>query len=302
MSEGKILEVKNYKTVFTPELVTDLFSKVRGHSSLANLAKKEPLPFNGKEMMIFTMDDEVNIVGESGKKTRGSADISTKTMVPIKIEYGIRISDEFMYATEEKKIDILKAFNEGVAKKVARGLDIMAMHGINPRTKEASNLIGDNHFDHGSLTVTTTAGEEDKDINKAIALFDESDDFEVSGFAIAKAFRTSLSELEYKNGAAKFPELGWGSNTSALRGLAVDVNSTVAFNDSKDLAIVGDFANYFKYGIAKEILMDVIPYGDPDNTGLDLKGNNQIFIRSEVYLGWAIMDENAFARILKTEG
>ena len=27
MSEGKILEVKNYKTVFTPELVTDLFSK-----------------------------------------------------------------------------------------------------------------------------------------------------------------------------------------------------------------------------------------------------------------------------------
>ena len=48
-----------------------------------------------------------------------------------------------------------------------------------------------------------------------------------------------------KTGAAKFPELGWGSNTSALRGLAVDVNSTVAFNDSKDLAIVGDFANYF---------------------------------------------------------
>ena len=68
------------------------------------------------------------------------------------------------------------------------------------------------------------------------------------------------------------------------------------------MAIVGDFANYFKYGIAKEILMDVIPYGDPDNTGLDLKGNNQIFIRSEVYLGWAIMDEKAFARILKTEG
>lgn len=27
MSEEKILEVKNYKTVFTPELVTDLFFK-----------------------------------------------------------------------------------------------------------------------------------------------------------------------------------------------------------------------------------------------------------------------------------
>ena len=86
----------------------------------------------------------------------------------------------------------------------------MAMHGINPRTKEASNLIGDNHFDHGSLTVTTTAGEEDKDINKAIALFDESDDFEVSGFAIAKAFRTSLSELEYKNGSRQISRIRMG--------------------------------------------------------------------------------------------
>ena len=58
--------------------------------------------------------------------------------------------------------------------------------------KEASNLIGDNHFDHGSLTVTTTAGEEDKDINKAIALFDESDDFEVSGICNSKSIQNFI--------------------------------------------------------------------------------------------------------------
>lgn len=296
-----VLEIKNYKTVYTPELVTDLFSKVRGHSSLAKLANAEPLPFNGKEYMEFTMDDEVNIVGESEAKTRASIGLKTKTMIPIKIEYGIRVSDEFMYANEEKKIDILKAFNEGFATKVARGLDIMAMHGVNPRTKAASALIGTNHFDNGKKYVVTTAGSEDKDINQAIAKFDDADYYEVSGFAMSKAYRTSLSELEYKNGTAKFPELGWGNTASSLRGLPVDVNSTVSFNESDDLVIIGDFKNYFKYGIAKEILMDIIPYGDPDNSGIDLKGHNQVFIRSEVYLGWAIMDDDAFARVLKKE-
>lgn len=294
-----VLEIKNYKTIYTPELVTDLFTKVRGHSSLAKLANAEPLPFTGKEIMEFTMDDEVNIVGESEAKTRGSAGLASKTMVPLKVEYGIRVSDEFMYASEEKKIEILKAFNEGFAAKVARGLDIMAMHGINPRTGTASTLIGTNHFDAGTQTVITTKGEEDKDINKAIATFDDYDYYDVSGFAMSKAYRTALSELEYKNGTAKFPELGWGNTASTLKGLPVDVNSTVSFNNSNDLVIIGDFAKYFRYGITKEILMDIIPYGDPDNTGKDLKGHNQVFIRSEVYLGWAIMDEKAFARVVK---
>ncbi len=293
------LEIKDYKTIYTPELVTDLFSRVKGHSSLAKLSNQEPLPFNGKEIMEFTMDDEVNIVGESEGKTQGSAGLATKKMVPLKVEYGIRVSDEFMYASDEKKIDIIKAFNEGFAAKVARGLDIMAMHGVNPRTGVASTLIGDNHFDKGTKKVETTAGSEDKDINKAIALFDNADDIDVTGFAMSKAFRTSLSELEYPGGAAKFPELGWGNNATSLRGLAVDVNSTVSFKNSDDLAIIGDFQKYFKYGIAKEILLDIIPYGDPDNTGKDLKGHNQIFIRSEVYLGWAVMDQNAFSRVVK---
>ena len=59
---------------------------------------------------------------------------------PIKFEYGARVSDEFLYATEEEQIDILTAFNDGFAKKVARGFDLAAMHGINPRSGTASTL------------------------------------------------------------------------------------------------------------------------------------------------------------------
>lgn len=290
---------KNYNDIFTPALVKDLFNKVAGHSSLAKLANAEPLPFNGKEYVTFTMDDEVNLLGESEAKTKGSAGLVSKTIVPLKVEYGIRVSDEFLYATDEARIPVLEAFNEGFAIKLARAIDIMAMHGVNPRTGTASDQISTNHFDAGSLTITTTAGEEDKDVAKAIALFDDNDTVNVTGMAMSKPFRTSLSMLEYPGGAAKFPELGWGAEAASLRGLAVDVNSTVSFGSSTDLAIIGDFHKYFKYGIAKQIEMDVIPYGDPDNSGKDLKGHNEVFIRCEAYVGWAIMDEKAFARIVK---
>ena len=41
----------------------------------------------------------------------------------------------------------------------------------------------------------------------------------------------------------------------------------------------------------------MIPYGDPDNTGVDLKGSNQVYLRAEVYLGWGILDPKSFARV-----
>ena len=47
--------------------------------------------------------------------------LAPQTIIPIKFEYGARVSDEFIYASEEEKISILKAFNDGFAKKVARG-------------------------------------------------------------------------------------------------------------------------------------------------------------------------------------
>ena len=65
----------------------------------------------------------------------------------IKIVYQHRVSNEFLRTTEEKQLDILKAYNDGFAKKVARAIDIMAMHGVNPADLEASGKIGENHLD-----------------------------------------------------------------------------------------------------------------------------------------------------------
>lgn len=282
--------------LFAPETVTDLFSKVSGKSTLAKLSGAMPIPFNGSEIFTFSMDDEVNIVAEGTKKEAGSISVEPIRVVPIKVEYGARVTDEFIYATEEKQLDILKAFNEGYAKKIARALDIMAMHGVNPRSGEVSALIGTNSFDtNTSVTeVEYSSTEIEENIETAIAAVNEA--YDVTGMAMAKTFSSMLAQLTV-NGVKQYPQLAWGANPGVVNGLATDVNSTVSFKDSNDMAILGDFANAFKWGFAKEIPLEVIQYGDPDQSGKDLKAYNQVYLRCETYLGWAILDPTAFARI-----
>ena len=44
--------------------------------------------------------------------------------------------------------------------------------------------------------------------------------------------------------------------------------------------------------------LEVIEYGNPDNSDAgDLKGHNQVYIRGEAYIGWAILIPKAFALI-----
>lgn len=286
--------------MFPAEVISDLFNKVAGHSTLAKLSGQVPIPMSGADIFTFQMDAEANIVAESGAKAAGGITVAPVHMVPVKIEYGARVTDEFMYAAEEKQLEILSAFTEGWAKKLARALDIMAMHGVNPRDKAVSALIGTNSLDTntGVTGVTYVSGSEEANLEAAIAAIG---DYDNTGYAFSKPFASALGQLKV-NGVPQYPEFKLGGNPGALNGTACDVNSTVSFVDtqtSKNFAYVGDFANAFKYGIAKDIPFEVIPYGNPDNDANagDLKGHNQVYLRAEAYIGWGILDGAAFARV-----
>ncbi|MDO5016544.1 MAG: phage major capsid protein [Eubacteriales bacterium] len=287
--------------LFPEELIEGLFSKVTGKSSLAKLSGQIPIAFNGNEFFTFTMDDEVNIVGENEVKPAGKISIAPRTYRPLKMEYGARVSDEFLYGSEEVGINILKAFAEGYAKKLAKGLDLAALHGINPRTGTKSTIIGSNNFaDQVTQTVEFNMAEPDDNIQTAVDLIQGSER-EVNGLILAPAFASALANYKV-NGISQFPEFRWGRVPEATNGLRVDVNSTVSANQAKERAIIGDFANLFKWGYAKQIPMEVIPYGDPDQSGQDLKAHNQVYIRCETYIGWALMDPESFARIVEAGG
>ena len=288
----------NKGALFDPVLVTDLFDKVKGESSLAKLSRQEPIPFNGQKEFVFTMDNEIDVVAESGKKSHGGISLEPIIIQPIKVEYGARVSNEFMIASEEERINILRAFNDGFAKKVARGLDLMAFHGVNPRTGQPTAVIGNNNFDTAvTQTVDSDLSDPNQDVEAAIAMVQGTDN-DVTGMIMSPGFRSALAQQKDAQGLPMFPELAWGNAPSDINGLPVDVNRTVSdMSADNALAYVGDFANYFKWGYSRQIPLRVIEYGDPDNSGNDLQGYNQVYIRAEVFLGWGILDPEAFARI-----
>lgn len=290
-------------TLFPAELVTEMINLVRGKSSLARLSGARPIPFNGETLFTFNLDSEVDIVAENGAKGNGGGTIGTKSIQPIKIEYGMRVSDEFRFASEEVQLEYLRAFAEGWAAKAARGIDIMAFHGVNPRTgSPATGTIGDKHFDAQvtTNTVTFAAATADQNVEAAIAQV-QAGEHEVTGMAMAPAFRTALAALKKGSSSNEplFPELAWGSNPGVLNGLPVDTNATVSFGSSVDRAVVGNFRDFFRWGYAKQMPIEIIEYGNPDNSEAgDLKGHNQIYLRGEAYVGWAILVPEAFSRII----
>lgn len=288
-------------TLFKPELRSEIISKVKGHSALAKLCGGTPIPFAGTEEFIFSMDGEASVVGEAGAKPANNAAWNTVTIKPIKFIYQHRVTDEFVNLADEKRVPYMAAFTDGFAKKIARALDIAAFHGVNPYSGNASELIGSNSFD-GKVekSVNFLSSYPDDNIDAAIGLI-RNDDEGVTGIAMSPNFGAALGSMKMADShAAMYPEFRFGGNPSTFAGgLACDINNTVAFNAGTTEAYLGDFANMFRWGYAEQMKFEIITTGDPDGLG-DLKRYNQIVLRAEAYIGWGILDPNAFARIVST--
>ena len=112
--------------------------------------------------------------------------------------------------------------------------------------------------------------------------------------------RNAIASMK-ANGVKLYPEFNFGANPETLGAMRIDVNSTVSKGEV-DHAIVGDFSG-FRWGYAKDIPLEVIEYGNPDNdaTAGDLKGHNQVYLRAEAYIGWGILAPEYFARIVTEE-
>ena len=305
---ASVLSTTNGSTVlFPPQLMEESMNLVTGRSSLAKLAASRPMAFNGETEFTFNLDKEVDLVAENGAKSNGGATIATVTTKPVKMEYGVRVSDEFRFGSAEVRLPYLRMFAEGLTRKIARGLDICAFHGVNPRTgAAATSTIGAMYFDNlvtNAVTLSTGGTKDATDaIEAAVALINGAN-YEPSGIAMAPAFRSALAAESYTDGRPRYPELAFGGQPGALGGLAMDSNDTVSFTagsmSNANRAYVGNFRDYFRWGYARALEINVIPYGNPDNdaTAGDLAGHNQVYLRGEAYIGWAVLLPEAFARI-----
>lgn len=296
--------ISTSSTLFPEELVPEIFNKVKGHSSLAKLAAASPIRFAGTEQFVFTMDGEAEIVGEGEDKNPGEAAFTPVSITPIKFVYQHRLTEEFVNMSEEEQLPYIEAFEEGFATKIARATDIAAFHGINPRTRSAVASLATKNFDAllASTKITYDAAHPDDNLDAAVQAIVGNDGI-VTGIAMSPVFSAAMGALKDETGSNRslYPEFRFGQNPGSFAGMGVDVNSTVNFNTAADYAIVGDFQNAFRWGYAKNIPIEIIPYGNPDGLG-DLKRKNQIVLRAEAYIGWGILDAASFRLIAAANG
>lgn len=291
-------------TLFKPELVKELFSKVQGKSVLAKLSAQTPIPFNGTEQFIFNLEGNAQIVGEGEQKGAGKATLTSKVMKPVKFVYQARITDEFKYVSEEKQIQYLQSFSDGFAKKIAEAFDIAALHGLEPKSMTDASFRAKNSFD-GQITgnvVTYAEATFDDNIDAAVQQVIAKGGT-VTGVAMSPVGGQALAKIKDANKVPLYPEFRFGQNPNSFYGMTSDINKNLTVTGGTaetDHAIVGDFQNMFKWGYAENIPLEVIEYGDPDGAGRDLKAYNEICLRAEAFIGWGILDTDAFARVKAT--
>lgn len=287
-------------TLFPAELTKDVFSKVKGKSSIAKLVASDPIPFNGTDVFTFDVDGKVSIVGEGGAKPAGGASVASVQIRPIKVVYQSRVSDEFLTADEEAQLNTLAKYGDAMSKKFSEAVDEMMMHGVNPASGEASDTIGNNHFDYvitlnsGANKITYTEGTDAADEKLEDAL--DKLDGDATSMVFAPAFRKAMANIK-ANGIAQYPEFKFDGCPESFAGKGIDVNKTVSVNSSKDLAFCFD-AEAIKWGYAKDVTLEVIEYGDPDGTGKDLKQYNEVLLRSEAFIGWGFLDNSKISAIV----
>ena len=180
------------------------------------MTTSEPIPFNGKDIFTFSLDHEIAIVGENAAKPAGGATMTPVQIRPVKVVYQSRVSDEFMLAAQEAQLDTLRAFVDGFSAKVARGLDIMAMHGVNPFDGNASSIVGNNHFDYAipeanKIVYGHDSSAADANIEEALGKIESP-----TGIIMGKTIRTAVAELTTNN-ARKYPRFRVGRDAAHAR-------------------------------------------------------------------------------------
>ena len=274
-------------------VVTEVLNKAKDTSTIATLSPSVPQKFADTTYLVFNPTAEAEVVAEGGKKS--GSDISTSPVEAkrVKVVTTTRVSDELKWADEDNKLEIVSNIIADQAEAIGRALDYIVYHGINPKT----GLVLDGYTSLVSGATAVTHGT--SVVDDIDALTDALIDYDINGFAVSRSFAADLRKQRVPaTGQRLYPEIPLSLNAGTLDGIPAAVSGTVNGRLAKTatgvLGIMGDFAA-IKWGMCRDAISEVIEYGDPDNTGQDLKGANQVAYRTEAVLAYAVLDPAAFA-------
>lgn len=279
------------------EIADGMVKKTLSTSTIAKLSAQEPMRFGKTDIITFNDLPRAQFVEENGDKESTSGSFGSVTAAPHKAQVTMRFSQEVQWADDEHQLGVLRTLASAGADALSRALDLGVFHRINPLNGQAITTWT-NYINATTKRVELGKGGSDPDADFRVAagliINDLDTGVQVTGAAFDPKFSWSLANLMVKDGAGvtstpRYPQLGLGADVTSFLGVPVAVGSTVSglpeAADTKVRAIVGDFTGGIRWGIQKELPVELITYGDPDGQG-DLKRKNQIALRLEIVYGW----------------
>ena len=282
---------------------SDVWSKNIRSGALARLAAADPeIKVGPTDIFTFTGTPKAELVAEGANKSNSNETPTKVTANTYKVQITYRYTQEVRLLDEEGKIRIINALVARMLVALSRSLDLIAIHGINPLTGTVASTVT-NYLDKASFvdTVTIGTGGANGALTSAVkTLIDNG--YQPTGIAMDPSYAYDLSQATDANKRPLYPELGLGLVADNFKGLLAASSDTISGkNDlatpanALDRAVLADF-NAFKWGIAAEMPMRTIEYGDPDGNG-DLQRTNEVAIRAETFIGFAFLDPKAFVLI-----
>lgn len=280
------------------EVTQAIINKVGNTSTIAALSPSTPQLFLNEDYIVFNGAAEAEVVAEGQQKSSYEQTASYITGKKFKVQCTTRVTEELKWADEDNRLEIISSIQEDQTKAIARALDYVIYHAINP--KSGSSLSGYTALTESATSVTDS----EDDIANVDALADAVNEYEINGVALSRTWASRLRKLRVPaTGMRFYPEIPINLAAGTLDGIPAATSTTVdgkkATTPTKVLGIMGDYS-LIKWGMIRDIWAEVIQYGDPDKTGVDLKANNQIAYRTEAMFSYAVLDPTAFA-VLKAK-
>jgi len=269
---------------------------------LSRLAPSAPdIKVGSTDHFTFTSTPKAELVGEGANKSSNDGTPGKKTVKTYKVQITYRFSNELMWADEDYQAGVVDGLVANVAIALSRALDLVAIHGINPKTGEISASVAD-YFDKAGNGVSrvVATGNVQTDLETAAQDLQEAG-YIATGIALDPVYAGQLARKKDNENRPLYPELGLGFGFENFQGLQAASSDTVSGRQELETAevsiqaILGDW-NAFKWGVAREVPLETIEFGDPDGLG-DLKRTNEIAIRAEAVFGFTIFDGSAFSII-----
>lgn len=284
--------------VLMPRTIADgMVKESKSLSTVARLSGREPMRFGEVDLITFNDFPKMEYVEEGGNKSSTSTGFGAVTAKPHKGQVTLRFSNEVQWADEDYQLGILREVADAGQVALSRGLDLGLLHRINPLS--GSVITGwDNYVTATTKRVEQDTADADDDFRAAVGLLVGASK-QVNGAAIDPKFAWALANLKRRDGSGdtsdlRYPQLGFGTNVTDFMGVPTAQGDTVSgvpeAPDTGVRAIVGDFRNGIRWGVQRELPIEIIRYGDPDGQG-DLKRKNQIALRLEIVYGWYVFTD-----------